>query len=488
MEKCMNELKNNRFVRAGYFFVKQWLGVKRNKFGFCGKDVVLSPPFFIDKPGNVYLYDKTNIGANSYLAVPNAKFIIKSHCSIAEGLTVHTGNHARLKGRFVSDITDADKPDGYDKDIVVENDVWIGCNVTLLSGITVGRGATIAAGAVVSRDVPPYCIVGGVPAKVLKFYWTIEEIIEHEKQLYSDSKNAKKQDRVFIVTNPAPLLISVALIKRIKKFPLYILVHDVFPENTIPAGVISSDKTFGYKLLRKCFNWAYKSADCLIVLGRDMRQIMKSKLGKNQNNTKIEIIENWAENDIAQLNPVNKSKNIVIQYAGNIGRVQGLKSFIQQYAEAMNPIVSLELWGDGAMRKELEEYAKENDVQNIFWGGKYSRSQQNEIFGRCDISLVTLSDGMFGLGVPSKSYNIMAASKPILFIGDLESEIAQTVKENNIGFCFAPNDCNGIIAFLKNLEKISKKKLSEMGQRASSLSKTKYSESEILNKFKNIVD
>ena len=66
---------------------------------------MLSPPFFIDKPGNVYLYDKTNIGANSYLAVPNAKFIIKSHCSIAEGLTVHTGNHARLKGRFVSDIT-----------------------------------------------------------------------------------------------------------------------------------------------------------------------------------------------------------------------------------------------------------------------------------------------------------------------------------------------------------------------------------------------
>lgn len=308
------------------------------------------------------------------------------------------------------------------------------------------------------------------------------------KLSFSLWKNAKKQDRVFIVTNPAPLLISVALIKRIKKFPLYILVHDVFPENTIPAGVISSDKTFGYKLLRKCFNWAYKSADCLIVLGRDMRQIMKSKLGKNQNNTKIEIIENWAENDIAQLNPVNKSKNIVIQYAGNIGRVQGLKSFIQQYAEAMNPIVSLELWGDGAMRKELEEYAKENDVQNIFWGGKYSRSQQNEIFGRCDISLVTLSDGMFGLGVPSKSYNIMAASKPILFIGDLESKIAQTVKENNIGFCFAPNDCNGIIAFLKNLEKISKKKLSEMGQRASSLSKTKYSESEILNKFKNIVD
>lgn len=71
--------------------------------------------------------------------------------------------------------------------------MWIGCNVTLLSGITVGRGATIAAGAVVSRDVPPYCIVGG-PAKVIKFYWTIEEIIEHEKQLYSDSERYTREE------------------------------------------------------------------------------------------------------------------------------------------------------------------------------------------------------------------------------------------------------------------------------------------------------
>lgn len=100
MEKCMNELKNNRFVRAGYFFVKQWLGVKRNKFGFCGKDVVLSPPFFIDKPGNVYLYDKTNIGANSYLAVPNAKFIIKSHCSIARRVNGTYGKSCKIKRPF----------------------------------------------------------------------------------------------------------------------------------------------------------------------------------------------------------------------------------------------------------------------------------------------------------------------------------------------------------------------------------------------------
>ena len=65
--------------------------------------------------------------------------------------------------------------------------MWIGCNVTLLSGVTIGRGATVAAEAVVSKSMPPYCICGGVPAKFIKFYWTIEQILEHESKLYPEA-------------------------------------------------------------------------------------------------------------------------------------------------------------------------------------------------------------------------------------------------------------------------------------------------------------
>ena len=88
---------------------------------------------------------------------------------------------------FVSDITEENKPDGYDHDVTIEEDVWIGSNVTILSGVTIGRGTTVAAGAVVSKSMPPYCICGGVPAKVIKFYWTIDQILEHEKKLYCES-------------------------------------------------------------------------------------------------------------------------------------------------------------------------------------------------------------------------------------------------------------------------------------------------------------
>ena len=61
-------------------------------------------------------------------------------------------------------------------DIVVEDDVWIGCNCTILSGVRIGRGAVIAAGAVVTKDVAPYSIVGGNPAKHIKYRFSSDVI------------------------------------------------------------------------------------------------------------------------------------------------------------------------------------------------------------------------------------------------------------------------------------------------------------------------
>jgi acetyltransferase-like isoleucine patch superfamily enzyme len=61
-------------------------------------------------------------------------------------------------------------------DVTIESDVWIGSRVTILGGVKIGVGSIVAAGAVVTRDVPPYCVVGGVPAKQIKFRFS-QEII-----------------------------------------------------------------------------------------------------------------------------------------------------------------------------------------------------------------------------------------------------------------------------------------------------------------------
>lgn len=134
---------------------------------------------------NLIMGENSNLAEGSVIMNTNAKCIIKGNSSFAIGLTVVTGNHARIIGKYVSDITENEKPFGYDKDVIIEEDVWIGSNVTVLAGVTLGRGCTIAANAVVTKDIPPYSIFGGVPAKFIKFYWTIDQILDHECQLYS---------------------------------------------------------------------------------------------------------------------------------------------------------------------------------------------------------------------------------------------------------------------------------------------------------------
>ena len=189
-----SKIKNNRFIRGLYTLYRKYFGYSRSKFSHIAEGVTLCPPMTIVNPGNLYIGENVGIGPNAHLSCLNAKCTIKGNAAIAEHFTVHTGNHVHLKGKFITDITEANKPKGYDEDVVVEKDVWIGCNVTLLSGVTVGRGCTVAAGAVVAKSTPPYAVIGGVPAKFIKFKWTIDEILEHEAALYPEEERFSREE------------------------------------------------------------------------------------------------------------------------------------------------------------------------------------------------------------------------------------------------------------------------------------------------------
>lgn len=181
--KFLNILKRNMTLKGLYYIFKKYF-IRRKSFTSFPKSSSAIPPLMCGNPKNVYIGPHVYIGPRACLSATNAKIIFKGHISVGEDLSIHTGNHARIIGMYHSDITESVKPKGYDKDVIIEEDVWIGSRVTILMGVTVGRGATIAAGSVVTKDVPPYSIFGGVPAKVIKYYWTEEQIKEHELKIY----------------------------------------------------------------------------------------------------------------------------------------------------------------------------------------------------------------------------------------------------------------------------------------------------------------
>ena len=182
-----NSLLHRIRVGIGTLYKFYVSNLDRSKFGYIADDVTLSPPLIITHPENIFLYGDNGI-KRATINADSAKFIMKPHSGAAEGFRVSTGNHARMIGRFYRTIKQEEKPQIEIPDIIVESDVWIGRNVTLLSGVHIGRGCTIGAGAVVTKSTPPYYVVAGVPARPIKRKWTIDEILKHEEILYPEEE------------------------------------------------------------------------------------------------------------------------------------------------------------------------------------------------------------------------------------------------------------------------------------------------------------
>jgi maltose O-acetyltransferase len=144
--------------------------------------------------GTIYVGHDVHLGMRPFLDASRSTIRIGNKVIFGPEVTIRGGNHRTdLVGRFMFDVRDAEKLPENDLGVVIEDDVWIGTRAVVLQGVTIGRGAIVGAGAVVSRSVPPYAIVGGVPARVLKFRWDVDTILRHEEKLYPLSQRLARE-------------------------------------------------------------------------------------------------------------------------------------------------------------------------------------------------------------------------------------------------------------------------------------------------------
>lgn len=157
-----------------------YLSSRRDRYGYIHPTATVLQPFYGNKK-QIFLYEHTNIGDCSRILATNGKFIMKKYSIAAPALTVICQNHIFFKLGSYPGFPEWHS-NQIEDDVIIEDYVWIGANVTLCPGTHIGRGCLVAAGSIcIKKYYPPYTVIGGNPAKVIKYRFTLEEQIEHEK-------------------------------------------------------------------------------------------------------------------------------------------------------------------------------------------------------------------------------------------------------------------------------------------------------------------
>lgn len=167
------------------------------QLGYLASDAVFDRPKYYGWPHKIFIYENSRLAAGAKFIQSDkeaGKLIIKKNSGVAQDVTIITNSHNAHPIVGQDHRVQAKNHEGdIDKDIIIEEDVWVGINVTLMPGVHVGRGAIVGAGSLVVKDIPPYSICVGFPAKFLKFKYTIDEILEHEQKLYTPDERMSKE-------------------------------------------------------------------------------------------------------------------------------------------------------------------------------------------------------------------------------------------------------------------------------------------------------
>ncbi len=310
--------------------------------------------------------------------------------------------------------------------------------------------------------------------------------------LWTALRQFRAGDVVLVTTNPpvAPFLIMLA--SRIRGARYALIVHDVYPDNLVAAGIVTP-QSLAVRLLNRMNRYVYRGAARIVVLGRDMATLVATKAGFRDGMPPVEVIPNWGDIDVvkpegrdqnAMLERLGLTERFVVQYAGNAGPTHDVESIIEA-ARALRlsePDVHFLFLGSGSKWKWLTNVVERESLVNVSLLGPQPRGQQQAFLNACDISISAFVRGMAGVGVPSRMYNVMAAGRPMIAAVDDTSEQARVIHEEQIGWVVKPGDAAGLTAALRAAS-ASRATLGAMGARARQVAEQKYSRARILSMY-----
>ena len=284
----------------------------------------------------------------------------------------------------------------------------------------------------------------------------------------------KKQDVVMTLSSP-PLIALVGLfLKYLRGHRFCYWVQDLYPEVAVRLGFLT-EKSVVTRVSNQVSKFILRRADHVVAIGEYMKELL---ISKGVSDHHLSVIHNWS--DGKEIYPVKKDENpfvkehdlsnrFVVLYSGNMGHPHPVKAILEAAKELFwNPRVLFLFIGDGARKKEIEAYVKRESLNNVKILPYQPREMLKFSLSAADAHLVSLSEGMEGLLVPSKIYGIMASGRPVIFIGSKKSELGEIIQNARGGYVVSENDSPQLVKYLALMEHLPDmaKKLGDNNRRA----------------------
>jgi colanic acid biosynthesis glycosyl transferase WcaI len=258
---------------------------------------------------------------------------------------------------------------------------------------------------------------------------------------------------VLAMSPPLTLGVSGWIAARARRASLVFNVQDVYPDVAVELGYLTNGRVIA--AARRLERWCYDHADAVTVLSDDLRDNVAAKTRRPE---RVHVIPNFvdtawitpSDHDNAYRREFGLGDRTVIMYAGNIGLSQSLAMVLDAAAAlAYDDGIVFVVNGNGSARPELERRAA--GMSNVIFVDMQPWDRLPEVLAAGDIHLVPLKSGLARSSVPSKTYSILAAGRPLVASVDEGSEVARVVERAGAGVAVAPDDSEALTKALRSL-------------------------------------
>ena len=250
----------------------------------------------------------------------------------------------------------------------------------------------------------------------------------------------RRPQAIISMSPPLTLGLTGWLASRLRFCPSVFNIQDVFPDAAVETGAITNTRIIA--AARWLERVSYHRSDVVVVLSDDLKANVVAKVSPRHAH-KVTVIPNFVDAD--RIRPMNRltsyrtelgiGNETVVMYAGNVGYSQSLEMLIET-ARHMPDVVFV-INGDGSARKELEASAA--GVANVKFAGYQPRDRVAEVLASGDIHVVPLRAGLGAVSVPSKTYSILAASRPVVAAIDEGTEVTRILQQSGAGISVPPD-------------------------------------------------